>query len=80
MNTAIVGLVCSVATLIIKALIDLCIERYKTARAERVARDDLEGELRTQALLWKEHAYAVRIVAIEAGVDSSKLPPLPKDN
>lgn len=80
MNTAIVGLVCSISTLVIKALIDLCIERYKAARAERDARDDLESDLRAQAFLWKEHAYAVRIVAIEAGVDVSKLPPLPKED
>nr|DAX40670.1 MAG TPA: hypothetical protein [Caudoviricetes sp.] len=80
MNTAIVGLVCSAATLIIKAIVDLCIERYKEAKAERDARDDLESDLRAQAFLWKEHAYAVRLVAIEAGVDVCKLPPLPKED
>ena len=79
MDTAIVGLVCSIATLVIKAIVDLCVERYKAAKAERDAREDLEDDLRTRALLWKEHAYAVRIAAIGAGVDVSDLPPLPKE-
>lgn len=79
MDTAIVGLVCSAATLIIKAIVDLCIERYKSAKAARDAREDLEDDLRTNVFLWREHAYAVRLAAISAGVDVGKLPPLPKE-
>lgn len=73
------GLVCSIATLVVKALVDLCVERYRAAKAERNAREDLEDDLRTRALVWKEHAYAVRIAAISAGVDVGELPPLPKE-
>lgn len=79
MDTAVVGLVCSVATLVVKAIVDLCIERYRAAKAARDAREGLEDELRAQAFLWKEHAYAVRIAAVGAGVDVGKLPPLPKE-
>nr|DAR59623.1 MAG TPA: Lethal (2) giant discs 1, ENDOCYTOSIS, PROTEIN BINDING [Caudoviricetes sp.] len=79
MDTAIVGLVCSIATLVIKALVDLCVERYRAAKAERDAREDIEDDLRARVFLWKEHAYAVRIAAISAGVDVGNLPPLPKE-
>lgn len=80
MNTALVGLVCSAVTLVIKALVDLCIERYKKAQEIQEARDDLEADLRTQAFLWKEHAYAVRVAALQAGVKIEELPTVPKDD
>lgn len=80
MNTALVGLVCSVITLVIKATIDMCVERYKKAREVQEARDDLEAELRTQAFLWKEHAYAVRVAAVQAGVKVEDLPSVPKED
>lgn len=80
MNTALVGLVCSVVTLVIKAIIDLCIDRYKKAQEIQEARDGLEAELRTQAFLWKEHAYAVRVAALQAGVKVEDLPSVPKED
>lgn len=80
MNTALVGLVCSAVTLVIKAIIDMCVDRYKKAREVQEARDDLEAELRTQAFLWKEHAYAVRVAAVQAGVKVEGLPSLPKED
>lgn len=80
MNTALIGLVCSAVTLIIKALGDLCIDRYKKAQEIQEARDDLEAELRTQAFLWKEHAYAVRVAAVQAGVKVEDLPSVPKED
>ena len=80
MNTALIGLVCSAVTLIIKALADLCIDRYKKAQEIQEARDDLEAELRTQAFLWKEHAYAVRVAAVQAGVKVEDLPSVPKED
>lgn len=80
MNTALIGLVCSAVTLIIKALVDLCTDRYKKAQEIQEARDDLEAELRTQALLWKEHAYAVRVAAVQAGVKVEDLPSVPKED
>ena len=80
MNTAIVGLGCSVATLLIKAIVDLCVERYKKAQEIKEAREDLEADLRTQAFLWKEHAYAVRVAAIQAGVKVEDLPSVPKED
>ena len=79
MDTAIVGLVCSIATLVVKALVDLCVERYRAAKAERDAREDEAAELHARVFLWKEHAYAVRLIAIGAGVDVGELPPLPKE-
>lgn len=80
MNTAIVGVVCSAGTLLIKTIVDLCVERYKKAQEIKEAREDLEADLRTQAFLWKEHAYAVRVAAIQAGVKIEELPSVPKED
>ena len=80
MNTAIVGVVCSVATLLIKAIVDLCVERYKKAQETKEARDNLESNLRRQVLVWREQAYAVRVVALKSGVSVEELPPLPKED
>ena len=80
MNTAIVGVVCSGLTLLVKAIIDLSVERYKRAQAVKEARDDLENELRRQVFLWREHAYAVRVVAVKAGVKVEDLPSVPKED
>lgn len=80
MNTALVGLVCSAVTLVIKAIIDMCVDRYKKAQEIQEARYDLEAELRTQAFLWKEHAYAVRVAAVQAGVKVEDLPSVPKED
>ena len=80
MNTAIVGVVTFGGTLILRTIIDLCVERYKKAQETKEAREDLEAELRTQAFLWKEHAYAVRVAAIQAGVKTEDLPSVPKED
>ena len=80
MNTALVGLVYSAVTLVIKAIIDMCVDRYKKAQEIQEARDDLEADLRTQAFLWKEHAYAVRVAALQAGVRFEDLPSVPKED
>lgn len=80
MNTAIVGVVCSVATLLIKTIVDLCVERYKKAQETKEARDNLESHLRSQVLVWREHAYAVRVVALNSGVTVEELPSLPKED
>lgn len=80
MNAALVGLVVSAVTLVIKAIIDMCVDRYKKAREVQEARDDLEAELRTQAFLWKEHAYAVRVAAVQGGVKVEDLPSVPKED
>lgn len=80
MNTAIIGVGCSVLTFLGKIIIDLCVERYKKAQEIKEAREDLEAELRTQAFLWKEHAYAVRVVAVKAGVKVEDLPSVPKED
>lgn len=78
MNAAIVGVLCSVGTFALTTLISLGVERYKKAQEIKEAREDLEAELRTQAFLWKEHAYAVRFAAIQAGVKVEDLPSVPK--
>ena len=80
MNTAVIGVVGSVLGLIAKAIIDACVERYKKAQEIKEAREDLEADLRTQAFLWKEHAYAVRVAAIQAGVKVEDLPSVPKED
>lgn len=80
MNTALVGLVCSAVTLVIRAIIDMGVDRYKKAQEIQEARDDLEADLRTQAFLWKEHAYAVRVAALQAGVRVEDLPSVPKED
>ena len=80
MNTAIIGVVCSVLGLIAKGIIDLSVERYKRAQEIKEAREDLEADLRTQAFLWKEHAYAVRVAAVKAGVKVEDLPSVPKED
>lgn len=79
MNTAIVGVVCSGLTLLVKAIVDLSVERYKKAQSVKEAREGIEARLRSQILLWREHAYAVRVEALKAGVAIDQLPPLPKD-
>ena len=80
MNTAVVGGLCSVATFFITKIIDLCVKRYEKAQEIKEAREDLEADLRTQAFLWKEHAYAVRVAAIQAGVMVENLPSVPKED
>lgn len=80
MNTAIIGVVCSGVTLLIKAIVDLCVERYKKAQETKEARDNLESHLRSQVLVWREHAYAVRVVALNSGVAVEELPSLPKED
>ena len=80
MNTAIVGVLCSIGTLLVKTTIDLCVKRYEKAQEIKEAREDLEADLRTQAFLWKEHAYAVRVAAIQAGVKVEDLPSVPGED
>ena len=80
MNTAIVGVLCSAITLIIKTTIDLCVKRYEKAQEIKEARDNLEADLRRQVLVWREHAYAVRVAAVKAGVRVEDLPSVPKED
>lgn len=80
MNTAIVGVLCSVATFALTTLISLGVERYKKAREIKEARDNLESHLRRQVLVWREHAYAVRVIALNLGVSMEDLPSLPKED
>lgn len=80
MNTTIVGVMTFGATLFIKTIVDLCVKRYEKAQEIKEARDDLEAELRTQVFLWREHAYAVRVAAIQAGVKIEDLPSVPKED
>jgi hypothetical protein len=79
-STTIIGLGLSGSGFLLKVIIDLCVERYKKAQEIKEAREDLEAELRTQAFLWKEHAYAVRVAAIQAGVKIEDLPSVPKED
>lgn len=80
MNAAIVGVLCSGLTILVRAIIDLSVERYKKAQAVKEARDDLENDLRKQVFLWREHAYAVRFVALKLGMSVGDLPALPKED
>lgn len=80
MNTAIVGVLCSVGTFALTTLISLAVERYKKAQEIKEARENLESDLRRQVLVWREHAYAVRVVALKSGVYVEKLPSLPKED
>ena len=80
MNTTIVGVLTFGATLLFKTIVDLCVKRYEKAQEIKEARDDLEAELRTQAFLWREHAYAVRVAAVKAGVRVEDLPSVPKED
>ena len=80
MSTAFWGIVSVGAGAILKAIVDVCAKRYEKAQKIKEARDDLEADLRTQAFLWKEHAYAVRVAAIQAGVRVEDLPSVPKED
>lgn len=80
MTTTFWGLISIGAGAILKAIVDLCVERYKKAQETKEARDNLEAELRRQTLVWREHAYAVRVVALKSGVSVEELPPLPKED
>ena len=80
MSTAFWGIVSIGAGAILKAIIDVCVERYKKAQEIKEAREDLEADLRMQAFLWKEHAYAVRVAAVKAGVRVEDLPSVPKED
>lgn len=80
MNTAIVGVLCSGGTFLLKLIIDLCVERYKKAQEIKEARDNLEADLRRRILVWREHAYAVRVVALKSGMSVEELPSLPKED
>lgn len=80
MNTAIVGVLCSVGTFALTTLISLGVERYKKAQEIKEARENLESALRRQVLVWREHAYAVRVAAVKAGVKVEELPAVPKED
>ena len=80
MNTTIVGVVCTVGTIIVNAIVNICVERYKKAQEIKEARDNLEADLRRQVLVWREHAYAVRVAAVKAGVKVEDLPSVPKED
>ena len=80
MNTTIFGLVCSGLGLLGKTIIDLCVERYKKAQEAKEARENLESHLRRQVLVWREHAYAVRVIALNSGVRVEDLPSVPKED
>lgn len=80
MNTAIVGILCSVGTFALTTLITLGVERYKKAQEIKEARDNLEADLRRQVLVWREHAYSVRVVALKSGMRVEELPSLPKED
>ena len=80
MNTAIVGVLCSVGTFALTTLISLGVERYKKAQEIKEARDNLEADLRRRILVWREHAYAVRVVALKSGMSVEELPSLPKED
>lgn len=80
MTTTFWGLISIGAGAILKAIVDVCVERYKKAQEIKEARDNLEADLRTQAFLWKEHAYAVRVAAVKAGVRVEDLPSVPKED
>lgn len=80
MNTAIIGVLCSVGTFALTTLISLGVERYKKAQEIKEARENLESNLHRQVFLWREHAYAVRVAAVKAGVSVEELPSLPKED
>lgn len=80
MNTAIIGVLCSAGSFALTALISLGVERYKKAQEIKEARENLESNLRRQVLVWREHAYAVRVVALKSGVSVEELPSLPKED
>lgn len=80
MNAAIVGVLCSVGTFALTTLISLGVERYKKAQEIKEARDSLESHIRRQVLVWREHAYAVRVIALKSGVSMEDLPSLPKED
>lgn len=80
MNTAIIGVLCSIGTFTITTLISLGVERYKKAQEIKEARENIESNLRRQVLVWREHAYAVRVVTLKSGVNMEDLPPLPKED
>ena len=80
MNTEIVGFLCSAGTFGFTTLINLGVERYKKAQEIKEVRDSFESNLRRQVLVWREHAYAVRVVALKSGVSVEDLPSLPKED
>ena len=80
MTTAFWGLISIGGGAILKAIIDLCVERYKKAQEVKEARNNLEADLRRQVLVWREHAYSVRVVALNSGVSVEELPSLPKED
>lgn len=80
MTTTFWGLISIGAGAILKAIIDACVERYKKAQEAKEARDNIEANLHKQVFLWREHAYAVRVAAVKAGMKLEELPPLPKED
>lgn len=80
MSTTIVGAMCTVGTAIATAIISLCVKRYEKAQEIKETRDNREADLRRQVLVWREHAYAVRVVAVKAGVKVEDLPAVPKED
>lgn len=64
----------------LKALIDAIRVRYETARKLKREQESIEDELRRRVYEWREHAYAVRAIAINAGILPSDLPDKPDED
>lgn len=62
-----------------KAIVDAIRQRYVDARNLRLQRESEADKLKRKVFEWREHAYIVRMIAIEQGCDPSDLPEVPEE-
>lgn len=63
----------------LRMIVDLIKVRYQAAKELKAQRASVEDDLRVQVYEWREHAYMVRKLAIDAGVAESDLPRKPNE-
>lgn len=64
----------------LKMIVDLLKVRYQAAKELKTRQESMEDKLRVLVYEWREHAYIVRKLAIDAGVRESDLPEKPNES
>lgn len=64
----------------LKMIVDLLKARYQAAKEQKAQQESTEDRLRVLVYEWREHAYIVRKLAIDAGVREADLPEKPNES
>lgn len=65
---------------LMKVVVDVIRTRYEQAKALKKQQETREDKLIRSLYEWREHAYVVRKIALDAGVRPDELPEKPESN